>query len=839
MEVADLITLLLEQGPEEAFDRLTRLARMALRTPTAALGLRSGPRLLPKSQLGMPSPWQGPSSEPLPHAMLRHALATSKPFVVDDIVRHPLSRDMSLGAGWEHAAYCGVPIILGNHKTVGVLAVFDPRPRPWTDREIDYLQDLAASAAQEIEERLEPRTAPPVPPDAALELLARASDAFIAIDSDWRIRSVNAGAEKILRRSSKELLDVSLPAIFPGIAGSPFQHELERGLAGLGGIAFEEYCRSLNGWLEVRAFPVNGGLGIHLRDVSARRQTEEALRHSEARYKGVFQEARDPMIFAAADGTFTECNRATTERFGYTREELFRMRLQDLFAEDAERDRLLRDLDSFGFTNDFAARLRAKNGRTLECAISASIRRSAGGDVLGYQAIIEDRTERNRAEKQLLHGAFHDVLTGLPNRALFMDRLQRVIVQSKRRPASRFAVLFVDLDRFKLINDTLGHIVGDELLIAVARRLERCLRAEDTVARFGGDEFAILLDAIGEVRDATRIAERISLELALPFRVGRRELACSASIGIALSATGYDNGNDVLRDADAAMYRAKAAGRARYEVFDTAMHARALGQLQLEKDLRRAVEQKEFEVFYQPIVSLENGTIAGVEALLRWRHPQRGLLLPEDFMPVAEQTGLIIPIGWHAMREACRQVHSWQQSPTRGTGAALDFTLGINLSPRQFHQPDLVGRIDEILRETGLDPSQLGLELTEHTVMSDPDLAAALLGELERRGVRICLDDFGTGYSSIQHLQRLPISTLKIDRSFVRGLAENGASRGIVQTIVALGQSLSLDAIAEGVETPEQLAELRTLGAVFAQGFLFSEPLDAASARALVLDSPL
>jgi diguanylate cyclase (GGDEF)-like protein/PAS domain S-box-containing protein len=536
------------------------------------------------------------------------------------------------------------------------------------------------------------------------------------------------------------------------------------------------------------------------------------------------------MVFMAADGTLTECNRATVELFGYSREDLFRMKLQDLFADEAERDRIMVDLDGFGSVSDFAARIRNKNGSVLECAVSASARRGADGAVIGYQAILEDRTERNRAEKQLIHGAFHDVLTGLPNRALFMDRLERVIVQSKRRPTYRFALLFVDLDRFKLVNDTLGHMAGDELLIAVARRLERCLRAEDTVARFGGDEFAILLDSIHEVRDATRIAERINFELALPFRVGRREVASSASIGIALSATGYDKSEDVLRDADAAMYRAKAGGRARYEVFDTDMHARAVGQLQLEKDLRKAVEDQEFEVFYQPIVSLESGNITGVEALLRWRHPSRGLLLPDEFISVAEQTGLIVPIGWFVMREACHQMRVWQEDPTPPSSA---LTLGINLSARQFHQPDLAPRIDEILRETGLDPARLRLELTEHVVMGDPDLAAAMLGDLQLRGVRITLDDFGTGHSSLQHLHRLPISTLKIDRSFISGLADT--NRGVVQTIVALGESLSLEAVAEGVETLEQLETLRTLGARFAQGFLFAEPLDARAATEVLL----
>ncbi|MGH7552418.1 MAG: PAS domain S-box protein, partial [Longimicrobiales bacterium] len=376
-ETAGIIALLLEQGPEEGFDRLTRLATMALRTPTAVLGLLSGPRLLAKSHVGMPAPWELDPNEPLPHAMFRHALATSKPFVVEDLRRHPLTKDMVLSEGWEHAAYCGVPIILANRKTVGVLAVFDPKPRPWTDREIGFLQDLAASAGQEIEDRMEPIKAVEVIPDEALELLSRAPDGFLSIDAEWRVTLVNSAAERILRRAANELMGMPLASIFPGVTGGAFQSGLERAFAEPGGVAFEDYCRSLHAWLEARAFQVNGGLAIHLRDVSARRESEEALRHSEARYRGVFQEARDPMVFMAADGTLTECNRATVELFGYSREDLFRMKLQDLFADEAERDRLMVDLDGFGSVSDFAARIRNKNGSVLECAVSALTRRTA------------------------------------------------------------------------------------------------------------------------------------------------------------------------------------------------------------------------------------------------------------------------------------------------------------------------------------------------------------------------------------------------------------------------------------------------------------------------------
>ncbi|MGH7507490.1 MAG: sensor domain-containing phosphodiesterase, partial [Longimicrobiales bacterium] len=658
--IPGVVARLLEEGPDESFDRLTRLASMALRAPAAVLSLLSDARLTVKSRTGMPEPWASQPLAPLPHAIFRHALATSKPFIADDIRAHPLTKDMVLGAGWENASYCGVPLVLPERRVIGVLSVIDTRPRRWTDDEVAFLKDLGASAVQEIQARIEatPDRDEPAGTDL-LDELARSADGFLAFDADWRVVRLNARAERLLRRTASDLLGSGLFTLFPDLTGTLFHQELIRAQSEQSAVEFEERCASLELWLEVRAYPVGEGLAVQLRDVTARRDAEEALRTSEARYRSVFQESRDPIVFTAADGTLLECNRATIELFGYAREELFRLRIYDLFVDDAELLHFRSELEQTGETTELDAKLRTKDGASLDCRINASARRGADGMVVGYQAILRDHTLRKRAEEQLLHNAFHDALTSLPNRALFLDRLERVLVHSNRRPGYRFAVLFVDLDRFKLINDTMGHIAGDELLTGVARRLERCLRQEDTVARFGGDEFAILLDGVLDVRDATRVAERINYELALPFRVGRREVACSASIGIALSASGYERPEDVLHDADAAMYRAKAGGRSRYEVYDTEMHSRALAQLQLEVDLRVAVERDELVVQYQPIVSLEEGTIIALEALVRWRHPTRGLLLPGEFLAVAEQTGIIVDIGWQVLRDACARLREW------------------------------------------------------------------------------------------------------------------------------------------------------------------------------------
>jgi diguanylate cyclase (GGDEF)-like protein/PAS domain S-box-containing protein len=442
-----------------------------------------------------------------------------------------------------------------------------------------------------------------------------------------------------------------------------------------------------------------------------------------------------------------------------------------------------------------------------------------------------DITERKLAEEQLLHDAFHDTLTALPNRALFIDLLARSLGRAQRRADYRFAVLFIDLDRFKVINDSLGHTVGDELLQALTRRIERCVRPGDTVARLGGDEFTILVDDIGSSSDATRVADRVQHELAKPFTLRGHEVFTSASIGIALSATGYDRAEELLRDADIAMYRAKALGKARYEVFDTAMHARAKAILELETDLRRAIERSEFILQYQPVVSLASGLIVGFEGLIRWQHPQRGLIGPASFIPIAEETGLIIPIGRWVLREACRQAQEWEQKfPAMG-----NLAISVNLSGKQFAQAHLVEDVGRALKESGLDAHRLRLEITESAVMEDAPSAMAMIDQLRALNVKIDIDDFGTGYSSLSYLQRFEIDNLKIDRSFVSAIGnDRGENAEIVRTIVTLARHLGMDAVAEGVETPDQLALLKELGCQRVQGFLFAAPVEGGEAGRLL-----
>jgi len=450
--------------------------------------------------------------------------------------------------------------------------------------------------------------------------------------------------------------------------------------------------------------------------------------------------------------------------------------------------------------------------------------------ITGAVVDVSSRVEAESVERdKLLHDAFHDLLTGLPNRALFLDRLEHRLALEKRRHKTSFSVLVLDIDRFKVINDSLGHVRGDELLIEVARRLQSCLRPGDTVARLSGDEFTILLEDVATAADARKVADRLREELRVPFWLGAHEVFSGASIGIAHGSAAYAHPEDILRDADTALYRAKAQGRGRCVEFDASMHDRAVELLELETALRRALERNEFHLHYQPVVSLVSGQITGAEALLRWKHPERGLVPPMEFVPLAEETGLIVDIGAWVLREACRQMKEWQQ---RLGQPALE--IGVNLSSRQFQGPGLVAEVAEVLRATGLSPRSLRLEVTESLLMDKHPNVAQTMTELRAMGVRIDLDDFGTGYSSLSYLHQFPIDTLKIDRSFIQRLGATDDAAEIVNTILALASSLDMDVVAEGVETEQQLEQLRKMHCAYAQGYHLSRPVEAPQFESLV-----
>jgi diguanylate cyclase (GGDEF)-like protein len=439
--------------------------------------------------------------------------------------------------------------------------------------------------------------------------------------------------------------------------------------------------------------------------------------------------------------------------------------------------------------------------------------------------------ERLQAQEKLLHLALHDVLTGLPNRVWFMKRLEQLLRQVQQNPTFHYAVLFLDCDRFQSVNDSLGHLVGDQLLVSISRRIELCLSPGTTLARLGGDEFTILLKDIQSVSDATQIAQNIHKELAPPFQLGQYQVFTNVSIGIVFGTEVYEHPEHILRDADTAMYRAKANGKACYQVFEPTMHHRALSNMQLESDLRQALSKDEFLAFYQPIISLATNKIVGFEALARWQHPRQGMISPANFIPIAEETGLIMEIDFHIMRQACIQLKAWQVQEL----VPISFTISVNLSVKHFMSFDLLKKIDQILQETGVDGKNLRLEITESDIMGNPEFATKIIEQLQNRHIQLSIDDFGTGYSSLSYLHRLPIDRLKIDRSFVMRIGANGENTEIIQAIIALAHSLDMGTTAEGVETPEQLKQVKALNCEFGQGFLFSRPLDAEATKDLLI----
>lgn len=493
----------------------------------------------------------------------------------------------------------------------------------------------------------------------------------------------------------------------------------------------------------------------------------------------------------------------------------------------ADRDRLGMEIVAHleGLRSHFESehRVRHEDGTWRWMLCRGLALRDRDGRARRLAGSLTDLSERRPLEPQLAQDAFRDALTGLPNRALFMDRVGHAVARSKRNPDYAFAVLAVDLDQIKLVNDGLGYKVGEELIRHVALRIAQCLRPEDTVARLGADEFALLVEDIGDVSETARVVTRIANALQAP--VGPRELVVTASMGIALSSTGYHNADDLLRDASIALHRAKAGGRAHYAIFDPAMHRRAVEQLEIETQLRRGLERSEFMVCYQPIVAIGSGELAGFEALLRWRHPSRGLMRPEGFVEVAEETGLIVALGQWILSEACRQASEWRAR------LGVELPVSVNLSGRQLREPDVVERVAAILEETGLPGRLLNLEVTESVILDHAE-AAEKLRRLKDMGIRLSLDDFGTGYSCFSLLHRFPIDTLKLDRSFVARIPGDGSP--VVRAIVGLAHNLGMRVVAEGVETAPQRDWLAGLDCGFGQGYLFSEAVPSARAGDLI-----
>jgi diguanylate cyclase (GGDEF)-like protein/PAS domain S-box-containing protein len=570
------------------------------------------------------------------------------------------------------------------------------------------------------------------------------------------------------------------------------------------------------------------------RDITERKRSEEALRASERQYRMLGEGLIHLVWTAHPSGKLEYVNKRTVDYFGSTFEEVIGEGWQNVVHPDDLSSCVDQWSHSLRTGEDYEAeyRLRRHDGQYRWHVARATAGLDAEGKVIKWFGTSTDIDAEKAVEEKLNHYARHDPLTNLPNRVEFMNHLIQAVERASGNDYARFAVLFLDLDRFKVVNDSLGHAVGDKLLIAIADRLKACVRPGDVVARLGGDEFTILLNRTGPIGDVARVAERLQAKLSAPFKLGNYEVFTTASIGIVISDEVPRNPEDFLRDADAAMYRAKESGKARYEIFDREMHVRNMNLLQVETDLRHAVDRDEFEVFYQPIVNLEGGQIREFEALIRWRHPKHGLIAPKEFIGVAEETGLIIPIGRWILEESCRQTAVWQEQ--------FDFPLSIsvNLSAKQLMHPSLTAQVREILEQTGLNSQSLKLEVTESTVMEHSETSLSVLSELNTLGVSLSTDDFGTGYSSLSYLHHFPFDRLKIDRSFISKMDEDEKSSAIVKTILMLGENLKMEVVAEGIETRSQYELLHRQGCRLGQGYLFSRPVCAADAERLLREGP-
>ena len=566
-------------------------------------------------------------------------------------------------------------------------------------------------------------------------------------------------------------------------------------------------------------------------------------------FEVITENAADMIGVVDVDGTRIYNSPAYQKVLGYSSEELKRTpSVEQIHPEDQQRVQEAADKARVtGRGERLEYRMRHKDGTWRNLESVATVIPNEQGQTERLVIVNRDITDRKRAEETLAHNALHDTLTNLPNRALFLDRVRHVLALSKRHMSYKFAVLFIDLDEFKVVNDSLGHAAGDALLMQIARRLSASIRGVDTIsrsvlmqttsqvenegslARVGGDEFTILLEDIRDCGDAIRVAERLQERLIIPFVVERQEVVITASIGIAFCATSYINSEDLVRDAEIAMYRAKREGKARSQVFDTEMHTVAVKRLQLETDLRRALELGEFRVHYQPILSLQSGRIAGFEALSRWQRPE-GLMPPAHFIQIAEQTGIILPMNRLLLREACLQLRAWHsQFPSDPP-----LTMAVNVTPKEFAQPDLAAQMKTILGEVGIDPSSINVEITETIAMADPQRSSRVLSELKDLGVHLSIDDFGTGYSSLSRLQGFPVDTLKIDRTFISAIDTDRETRKIVRIIIMLAHQLGLKVVAEGAETAQQVSLLKQLKCELVQGYFFARPGDHTAAEALL-----
>ena len=664
------------------------------------------------------------------------------------------------------------------------------------------------------------------------DLFENANDIIYVHDLQGNFVSVNRTGVRVFGYTSEEISRLNIAQIIAPDNIENARAQIAAKIAGKASTSYEVDCIRKDG--RRVSFEVSSRIifdhgkpsliqGI-ARDITDRKQAEEERDR-------LYNVSNDLLATIGFDGKLLHINPAWEKALGFTTGELLGKSINELTHND-DRQNCLSEIEKLKDGKDvsYESRLMCEDGSFRWILWSST---PLVDDRISY-FVGRNITERKHAEEILQHSALYDKLTNLPNRSQFMNHLLTAINCYKDDPGLCFAVLFLDLDRFKIINDGLGHLIGDKLLIAISERIKSSLRPGDVVARLGGDEFTILVHNVRQTEDATNVAERIQKQLSRPFKLENYEVFSSASIGIIIADDSHQKPEDFLRDADTAMYRAKESGKARYEIFDGAMHTHNMNLLKMENDLRRAIERSEFKLVYQPILSLDTPEICEFEALIRWEHPEKGVISPDEFIPIAEETGLIISIGEWVLHQSCRQISEWQK-----LNGKENLSVSVNLSAKQLMHPNLVKQVREALKITKLSPSCLKLEVTETIVMDNADLALEVLSELNSLGVLLSTDDFGTGYSSLSYLSDFPFERLKIDRSFIGKMDTDAKSESIVRTIINLAENLKLEVVAEGIENEKQLLRLRELGCHFGQGYLFSKPISAEEVRTLLLSRPV
>lgn len=764
------------------------------------------------------------------------------PVAIDDALVDPRTRDMPAAHLHGVRSYIGVPLVFRDGSLFGTLCAQDRDVASLDDEDVALLEVLARLVAHELEHEREVASIREEHQQHLNAIVETAADAIVTMDDQGTIIDWNAAAEEMFGWSRIEVIGRSARMLLPESAISAHEAELAslrtNGRVPLAGAAMELDASHRLG----HTIPVEVTLGHRdldsarrytavVRDISARKQVELELAQSEARFRSLFQHASELVTIVDKTGVITYKSPALTELLGLSSEELVgKLALDFVHPDDvaevatAIADLAQAPLGTQGPLTQFRFRYRDGSWRWLE---------ALGTNLLGDEAVSgivvnsRDVTERRALENRLKRQANRDSLTGLPNRRYFLEQIRDAVMNDTPAPV---AVVFLDLDDFKVVNDSLGHSAGDLLLIAVAQRLKRFLQSGDMLARLGGDEFTFLMNGVATPEDVMETAARILASFREPFAVAGRELSLTPSIGIAVGVPTEDRPDELLRQADLAMYSAKWQGKSGAVVFDQEMDVQARDRLELGEGLRRAVPQDELRIHYQPIIDLRSGQIAAFEALVRWNNPRYGLLRPDALIPVAEETGMVVPIGRWVLGEACKIARSWQTSLPGSSSVGV----AVNFAALHFRDPKLLVDIQRVLGQTGLAPEALTVELSEHVALDDTPGTAATLKAVSDLGVHLAIDDFGTGFSGLGALKAAPVHTIKIDQSFVAGLGVDEADLAIVRAIITLARAMGLGVVAEGVETQEQLGVLRALGCEQAQGFLFSPPVLADEAVTLL-----